>query len=24
LNIEWKDEVLELLNKYDVKFIKCL
>ena len=24
LNIEWKDVVLELLNKYDVKFIKCL
>ncbi len=24
LNIEWKDEVLNLLNKHDVKFIKCL
>jgi hypothetical protein len=24
LNIEWKDEVLDLLNKHDVKFIKCL
>ena len=24
LNIEWKDEVLDLLNKHNVKFIKCL
>lgn len=24
LNIEWKDEVLDFLNKHDVKFIKCL